>query len=244
MKKIPTVHKKLAAVLLFVLLVGCFLTGVLYISGKKTAKKSVYKNGTVQYNIFYNNKEEIRRMVKQGFDLNDPDQSAANTPLLMAIDALDRNRLYGMVEFLIGQGAEVNADYSAENDIVFRRRTPLYEAISFGDRKLLSQLLKAGADAAYQDKDGTTPLMFACYMANGNVDQNSVDIIRSLLYAGADPSAVNKDGKTAEDYFKMGRKNIEAEMKNSRLTDEEKKQSRRYLGKIRVLLDRAVVSRR
>ena len=42
----------------------------------------------------------------------------------------------------------------------------------------------------------------------------------------------------------MGRKNIEAEMKNSRLTDEEKKQSRRYLGKIRVLLDRAVVSRR
>ncbi len=86
--------------------------------------------------------------------------------------------------------------------------------------------------------------MFACYMANGNVDQNSVDIIRSLLYAGADPSAVNKDGKTAEDYFEMGRKNIEAEMKNSRLTDEEKKQSRRYLGKIRVLLDRAVVSRR
>ena len=183
-------------------------------------------------------------MVKQGFDLNDPDQSASNAPLLMAIDVLDRNRMYGMVEFLTGQGAEVNADYSAENDIVFRLRTPLYEAISFGDRKLLGQLLKAGADAAYQDKDGTTPLMFACYMANGNVNQNSVDIIRSLLDAGADPSAVNKDGKTAEDYFEMGRRNMEADMENSGLTDEEKKQSRRYLGKIRVLLDRAVGSRR
>ena len=154
MKKIPTVHKKLAAVLLFVLLVGCFLTGVLYTSGKKTAKKTVYKNGTIQYNIFYNNKKEIRRMVKQGFDLNDPDQSASNAPLLMAIDVLDRNRMYGMVEFLTGQGAEVNADYSAENDIVFRRRTPLYEAISFGDRKLLGQLLKAGADAAIRIKTG------------------------------------------------------------------------------------------
>ena len=72
----------------------------------------------------------------------------------MAIDALDRNRMYGMVEFLIGQGAEVNADYSAENDIVFRRRTPLYEAISFRDRKLLSQLLKAGQMRLIRIKTG------------------------------------------------------------------------------------------
>ena len=86
--------------------------------------------------------------------------------------------------------------------------------------------------------------MFACYMANGSVNQNTVDNIRSLLYAGADPSAVNQDGKTAEDYFEMGRRNIEADMKDNRLTDEEKKQTRRYLGKIRVLLDRAVRSRR
>lgn len=43
MKKIPTVHKKLAAVLLFVLLVGCFLTGVLYISGKKQPKNLYIK---------------------------------------------------------------------------------------------------------------------------------------------------------------------------------------------------------
>jgi len=42
----------------------------------------------------------------------------------------------------------------------------------------------------------------------------------------------------------MGRRNMEADMENSGLTDEEKKQSRRYLGKIRVLLDRAVGSRR
>ena len=243
MKKIPTVHK-IGSCPAVCLISGMFSDGGFIYIRKKTAKKTVYKNGTIQYNIFYNNKKEIRRMVKQGFDLNDPDQSASNAPLLMAIDVLDRNRMYGMVEFLTGQGAEVNADYSAENDIVFRRRTPLYEAISFGDRKLLGQLLKAGADAAYQDKDGTTPLMFACYMANGNVNQNSVDIIRSLLDAGADPSAVNKDGKTAEDYFEMGRRNMEADMENSGLTDEEKKQSRRYLGKIRVLLDRAVGSRR
>lgn len=244
MKKIPNVHKKIAAVLLFILLAGCFLWGVWYTAGKKTAKKSEYKKGSIQYNIFHNKKKEIKHMVEQGLDLNDPDQAASDVPLIMAIDSLDRDRMYDMVEFLIKQGAEVNADYSAESDIVFRRRTPLYEAVSFADQKLLSQLLKAGADAGYKDKDGTTPLMFACYMANGNVNQNTVDIIRSLLYAGADPSAINKDGKTAEDYFEMGRKNIEIDMKNSRFTDEEKRQSRRYLGRIRVLLDRAVSNRR
>lgn len=244
MKKIPTVHKKMAAVLLFILLVGCFLLGVWHSAGKKAAKKSVYKEGTVQYHIFYNNKKEIKRMVSQGLDLNASGQTASNAPLTMAIDALDRDRMYSMVAFLIEQGALVNADYQTDSDIVFRRRTPLYEAVSFGDTKLLRQLLKAGASADYRDKDGTTPLMFACYMANGSVNQNTVDNIRSLLYAGADPSAVNQDGKTAEDYFEMGRRNIETDMKDSRLTDEEKKQTRRYLGKIRVLLDSAVSSRR
>lgn len=244
MKKIPMVHKKLAAVLLFILLAGSFLLGVWYSGERKAVKKSVYKNGTIQYNIFYNKREEIKQMVERGLDLNDPDQSASMAPLTMAIDALDRDSMYGMVDFLIGQGASVNTDYPAENDIVFRRRTPLYEAVSFGDKKLFRQLLKAGADPGYRDKDGTTPLMFACYMANGNVDQDTVDIICSLFIAGADPSVVNKDGKTAEDYFEMGRRNIEKDMKTNRLTDEEKKQSRRYLGKIRVLLDQAVSSRR
>lgn len=244
MKKIPTVHKKIAAVFLFILIAGVFLLGVWYSAGKKTEKKSVYKEGTIQYQIFYNKKEEIKRMVSQGLDLNDPGQTASNAPLIMAIDALDRDRMYSMVAFLIDQGALVNADYQTDSDIVFRRRTPLYEAVSFGDTKLLRQLLDAGASADYRDKDGTTALMFACYMASGSVDQNTVDNIRILLYAGADPAAVNKDGKTAEDYFEMGRRNIETDMKDSRLTDEEKQQTRRYLGKIRVMLDRAVSNRR
>ncbi|MBS7009775.1 ankyrin repeat domain-containing protein [Anaerostipes sp.] len=244
MKKIPAVHKRLAAVLLFILMVGCFLLGVLHSAGKRAAKKSEYKEGTVQYNIFYNKKKEIKRMVSQGLDLNDSSQPASAAPLIMAIDALDRDRMYSMVAFLIEQGAEVNSDYQTDSDIVFRRRTPLYEAISFGDTKLVRQLLKAGASADYRDKDGTTPLMFACFMANGSVNQDTVDNVRTLLYAGADPSAVNQDGKTAEDYFETGRRNIEADMKDSRLTDEEKKQTRRYLGKIRVLLDGAVSNRR
>lgn len=244
MKKISAVHKKIAAVLLFILLTGCFLLGVWYSAGKEKEKKSVYKEGTVQSYIFNNEKTKIRQMVRQGLDLNDPGQTASSAPLIMAIDALDRDRMYSMVAFLIGQGALVNADYQTDSDIVFRRRTPIYEALSFGDKKLLRQLLDAGASADYRDKDGATPLMFACYMASGNVDQNTVDNIRSLLYAGADPSAVNQDGKTAEDYFEMGRRNIEADMKDSRLTDEEKQQTRRYLGKIRVLLDRAVSNRR
>jgi len=59
-----------------------------------------------------------------------------------------------------------------------------------------SDLVKAGAKANTQNKDGQTALMFLTY-------RNGVNEIRNALEAGADASIKDNKGRTAFDYLKL-----------------------------------------
>jgi ankyrin repeat protein len=54
---------------------------------------------------------------------------------------------------------------------------------------VMRKLLKAGADVARRDNDGSTPLHYACFGGDAT-------IIRELLAKGADKEAVVVDGRT------------------------------------------------
>jgi ankyrin repeat protein len=67
--------------------------------------------------------------------------------------------------------------------------TPLLVAASHDDLRLVTQLLKAGANPNVRNTLDTTPLLEAAFHSNS-------EIIKALLDAGADPNAAGADGQT------------------------------------------------
>jgi len=101
------------------------------------------------------------------------------------------NRDSVSVEWLISQGADVNAKYFLTGD---EKSPPLLTLACSTDRtgKIVSILLKAGANVNDTNSSGGTPLMSAC-----SERRNTDIIISELLKAGANPNARNKFGLTA-----------------------------------------------
>ena len=101
-----------------------------------------------------------------------------DTQLRLAIQRHDSKA----VEDLLKRNADPNAR-SPEN-----QRTPLHDAIEFGNIDIVNILIKAGADVNAQDIKMETPLMMLACMPR------SLDIAKALLEAGADPTIKNKWG--------------------------------------------------
>ena len=76
-----------------------------------------------------------------------------------------------MLAFLIDRGAEINA-------VGKDGKTPLTQAIGYGNLLLTKQLIRAGADVNKADAQGNRPLKIA-------TERNNPDIIRSLRRNGA-----------------------------------------------------------
>lgn len=68
--------------------------------------------------------------------------------------------------------------------------TPLEFAISHGFEDIAEELLKAGADPSFPNRQGTTPLMMAAW-------SNDLGIGKLLLTKGVNVDAVDADGETA-----------------------------------------------
>ncbi len=90
-----------------------------------------------------------------------------------------------IVEFLLAQGADVNAVGS-------RGETSLYLAASSGQVKVIEQLLAGGAGLELANAEGRTPLIRAAMAGQ-------LDALKVLLAAGADPKAKDRQGRTARD---------------------------------------------
>ena len=101
-----------------------------------------------------------------------------DTQLRLAIQRHDSKA----VEDLLKRNADPNAR-SPEN-----QRTPLHDAIEFGNIEIVNILIKAGADVNAQDIKMETPLMMVVCMPR------SIEFAKVLLDAGADPTIKSKQG--------------------------------------------------
>lgn len=101
-----------------------------------------------------------------------------------------------LTKILLTLGADPNAvcwEASATLETeVFDRPTPLFWAISQGDRGACRALLRGGASVFHTNRRGETPLQFLTRM--GMRASRWREIQGDLLKAGADPSAPNHNG--------------------------------------------------
>lgn len=76
--------------------------------------------------------------------------------------------------------------------------TPLMIATAIGDRKMVEELLRSGADPNVHNDQGRTALMYAAYLT-GRLGKDRASIAAALLMAGAKPDATSSgdSGATA-----------------------------------------------
>lgn len=96
-------------------------------------------------------------------------------------------RAHEIVVALLAGGANPNTTSNGET---FYRQTPLMVAAEWGDIRIVSTLLSAGAAANAQDAEGESALMYAAFAG-------MTDVIDPLKKAGANVNAANVRGETA-----------------------------------------------
>ncbi len=133
------------------------------------------------------NIEAARALLKAGAKVDPREKFGEQTPLMWAVV----RRHPAMVDFLLEQGADVNArsavrDYQRVATAESRAKsldrggfTPLLYAARENCRECVDVLLRHGADVNLPDPSGVVPMVIA--MINGNTD-----IARRLIEAGAD----------------------------------------------------------
>ena len=90
------------------------------------------------------------------------------------------------VERRLETGADIN--FRATGRARYPGRTPLYEAVTINNSRIVKVLLDHGADPDIPDAKGKTPLLQASYA------EAQPKIVRLLLEAGADPTISNNKG--------------------------------------------------
>lgn len=114
----------------------------------------------------------MRLLIGAGADVNASDDSIYKLPLAWAINSTDPEDRYTVAKILIDSGANVNMGNGS---------TPLMEAVSKGDVRLVELLLAFGADVNLHDDDANNAYSVAAILGDQKLK-------RILLEAGADPT--------------------------------------------------------
>lgn len=167
-------------------------------------------------------------LIERGADVNAVDWYG-ETPLWAAVDlrnldlsgpgrdnGIDRERVLGLIERLLGAGAAPNAriqEYPPERRFItrlgslswvdFTGQTPFLRAALAGDTTIMTLLLEHGADPNIATFAGTTPLMAAAgvnWVVNQTFDEGADALLAAVELAhslGNDIDAANSMGLTA-----------------------------------------------
>lgn len=136
------------------------------------------------------NKRLLQVILNEGVDPNRLDNQG-NTPLMWGVgkSGLSRTRDVECFEFLLASGADINTkskDY--ENSV-------LNQVASYGNARLINELIKHGATIDTRNKRGQTPLHTA-------VEAENIDVVEVLLKHGANTSVADNNNETPLDIAK------------------------------------------
>jgi ankyrin repeat protein len=150
--------------------------------------------------VYHDNAELIREMLNRGVDVNSRTVGnlTGSTALLLAVEgpASDiNNKTLDRVRFLIARGADPNLRSRNNSNM-----TPFLSSICmyYGDplaltpveRRIIVEMIKAGANVNEDIWEGQTPLMMAVW-------RHDAFVVSQLLKVGARVNARDKDGDTA-----------------------------------------------
>lgn len=115
---------------------------------------------------------------------------------LMHISAL--TGVMGVTDLLLKHGMAV--DIEAEGGV-----TPLYLAIHVDNYAMAGFLMSRGANPNHKDKEGLTPLHWACGALHEKLEgQNRRKLVQMLIAQGADEKAKDNEGRTPLDHAVIG----------------------------------------
>lgn len=146
--------------------------------------------------VYDRNFDAVKVTLEAGADVDGP-KDAPFAPIAAAAWANDA----GMVEYLLGKGADPNRPFKKQNkpgprtfaDTLIHGERPLHITGGNGNVEVVRLLLKQSrADPNATDSEGHTPLMTACTSSIA-----SLEIVRLLLEAGADPALADGTGMIA-----------------------------------------------
>jgi hypothetical protein len=161
--------------------------------GEMTEKTWRYVTRLHQAILSYASEGEIKRLIAECVDVNQPDRLHWDkTPLHLAVFLSNVN----VTEMLLRAGADSSAtDCNAH--------TPLHDAAIQGKMDVITEILKVkGVNKNAVDRDGETALHFAA-------SSGKPLATRLLMKAGLDLSIRNKDGLTAQEVARNERLRLE-----------------------------------
>ncbi len=126
--------------------------------------------------------KEVKRLIKEGADVNAVTEYGRETPLHWAAGT----GIGEIARILIENGANVNA--KDVNDWM-----PIHHAADYANVGVLKILLEEKKVVNVKGEDGDTPLHII--LANFN-EENALNFLKLLLDAGADPNTQNNHGIT------------------------------------------------
>ncbi len=150
-------------------------------------------NGQAQVNKVSQMDNENARKLKEIFVQHWQKSSGEFDALPVAVEDVDNENLYRMLPgHVVKKFSEVGnqpnffecAKVAIEHGPIMNNKQLLYE--------LVKDIIKRGAYVNHADKQGITPLMWACSATGGDVE-----IVKILLAEGADVNAVDNEGDTA-----------------------------------------------
>ncbi len=120
----------------------------------KVAKKDFW------YYLSISNIDEVDKLLKQGFPVNEREEYLGETPLQIAIESGNLS----LIELLLTAGADSNMPDDLDHlPLNYGGNTPLHYAVRKGDIEIVRLLLKFKADPQIADQDNQLPIDIARY---------------------------------------------------------------------------------